>query len=231
MKRFYKDVAVSDCAAGFMVHLDAKPVATPLRAPLVAPSRALAEAIAAEWRAQTGEIKLAAMPLTRLAATAVDRVAGRRDAVIEEVVRYAATDLVCYRATAPDTLVARQSAAWQPLVDWVARRYGATLTVTNGVVPVEQPAAALAALATAARTFSDLDLTALHLATAATGSLVVALALTVGEIDATAATLASQLDECYQAEHWGEDREAIGRRTALATDITLATRLLALVRD
>ena len=230
MKRFYNDAEVAGCAAGFRVVLDAKPVRTPLRAVLVVPNRVLAEAIAAEWRAQTGEIRLDDMPLKRLAATALDRVAGRRDAIIDEVVRYAATDLVCYRAASPPELVERQRTVWQPLVEWAVQRFDAPLTVTDGVVPIEQPAAVLGALRTAVSGFADFELAALHVATVAAGSLIIALALAAGEVDAAAATVASQLDERHQAERWGEDRDAVARRRALADDIDLANRFLGLLR-
>ena len=230
MKRFYTDAEVAGCVAGYTVELDAKLVRTPLRAALVVPNRALAEAVAAEWRAQTGEIKLDEMPLTRLAATALDRVAGRRESIIDEVVRHAGTDLVCYRAESPPELVERQRAVWQPLVEWAVRRFDAPLTVTDGVVPIEQPAAVLGALRAAVSGFTDFELTALHVAAAAAGSLVIALALAAREVDAAAATAASQLDERYQAERWGEDRDAAARRGALADDIGLATWFLGLVR-
>ena len=110
------------------------------------------------------------MPLTRLATTTVDRVATQRDAIIRQTADYAATDLVCYRAAHPPALAARQQAVWQPLIDWAVLRYDAPLTVTSGVIPKNQPAASLRALAAAVAEQDDFALTALHVATAACGS-------------------------------------------------------------
>src|SRR5690606_24662614 len=195
MKRFYKEVAVADTDQGYAVMLDGRPVRTPARKPLSLSSRALAEAIAAEWRAQGDRVDPASMPLTRLATTAIDLAAARRPAIVDEIAAYAATDLLCYRADSPAELAARQHTAWQPLLDWVAVRHGAQLAVTAGVVPRPQPSEALAALRRTVEAQDDLALVALHAATVAAGSLVLALALLDRRIDAAEAFALSQLDE------------------------------------
>ena len=193
------------------------------------PTEALAAAIAGEWNAQQGEIHPESMPLTRIAATALDRTVMQRDKVIAETANYAGTDLVCYRAEHPPALIARQQAAWQPLLDWAAYRYDAALTAASGVMPQPQSPTALKAYAAAVAALDEFRLTALHLATAACGSLVIALALLEGRIDAGAAFEASQLDESFQIEAWGEDAEATARRRALADDITALARFMALL--
>jgi chaperone required for assembly of F1-ATPase len=222
VKRFYKAVTVAPAEDGFAVTLDGRPVRTPARKPLAVRSRALAEAIAAEWRAQTDRVEPASMPLTRLASTALDLVAVRRPAIVDEVAGYAGTDLLCYRAEAPADLVVRQHAMWQPLLDWAAERHGAALAVTVGVVPGPQPSEALAALRRAVEAQDDLALVALHAATTAACSLVIALALLDGRIDAGEAFELAQLDESYQIEKWGEDAEVARRRKALRGDIAQA---------
>jgi chaperone required for assembly of F1-ATPase len=230
MKRFYKDAAVVALDRGFGVTLDDKPLRTPGKAPLALPSRALAEAIAEEWRGQGAEIAPEALPLTRLASTAIDLVAARRAEVVAEVARYAGTDLICYRAGHPPELASRQHEAWQPLIDWALLRFDAPLEVTAGVIPVAQPAATLRAFAAAVEAYPPLELAALHLATAACGSLVVALALIEGRLDSDAAFAAAQLDETYEIELWGEDAEQTRRRAALKDDIALARRFIDLAR-
>jgi chaperone required for assembly of F1-ATPase len=230
MKRFYDSVAVVAADAGYGIALDGKPVRTPAKTALAVPTRALADAIAAEWRAQGEEIDLAALPLTRLASTALDLVAPRRAEVAADVARYAGTDLVCYRAGHPPALAARQHAAWQPLIDWATLRYDAALDVTIGVVPIAQPVASLRALAAAVAAYPPLELAALHMATAACGSLVVALVLIEGRLDAEEAFAAAQLDESFEIELWGEDAEATQRRALLKDDIALARRFVDLVR-
>jgi chaperone required for assembly of F1-ATPase len=171
------------------------------------------------------------MPLTRLAATAIDRTAAQRDLVVAETANFAGTDLLCYRADHPPALAARQQAIWQPLIDWTALRYDAALAVTTGIVPAPQSPAALRAFTAIVAAQDDFRLTALHTLTAASGSLVIALALFEGRLDAEAAFVAAQLDETFQIETWGEDAEADARRQALAADIAAAARFIALLGD
>ena len=230
MKRFYQQTGIVPAAGGYGVALDGKPIKTPAKQPLVVPSAALAGAIAAEWEAQQGEIRPAQMPLTRLASTAIDRVAPQREAIVQQIADYAGTDLVCYRAVHPPELAIRQHAVWQPLADWAALRYDAPLEIVAGVIPKPQPQASLRAFAAAVAEQNDFALAALHLATGACGSLVIALALIEGRLDAAEAFATSQLDESFQIEAWGEDPEQAQRRAALAEDIAAAARFLALLR-
>jgi chaperone required for assembly of F1-ATPase len=228
-KRVYKEVAVVSVEAGYGVTLDGKPVHTPARRPLVLPTREVAEAVAAEWQAQEAEINPLVMPLTRLAGSALDLVAPNRAEVVARTAAYGGTDLVCYRAEGPPELASRQQEGWQPLVDWAAHRFDAPLKVTVGVMAVEQPAEALAALSRAVEAYDDLRLTVLAAATAACGSLLLALALAEGRLDAETAFTLSQLDESFQIEQWGEDPEIAQRRANLRTDIAAAAHLLALL--
>jgi chaperone required for assembly of F1-ATPase len=230
MKRFYKKAEAVPAAGGHGVALDGRLVRTPGERDLVVPTSALAAAIAEEWDAQQGEIRRQTMPLTRLAGVTIDRSAAQREAIVRQVGHYAGTDLVSYRASHPPALAARQQAVWQPLIDWAAERYDAPLMVANGVIPANQPAASLAAFAAAVAAHDDYALTALHAATAACGSLVIALALLEGRVDAGEAFAASQLDESFQIEAWGEDAEEARRRAALAADIDAAARFTALLR-
>lgn len=230
MKRFYKTAGLTEVPEGFGVALDGKPVRTPAKRLLVVPTRALAEAIADEWLAQGDTVDPKRLPLTRLASIALDLVAPRREAVIAEVVKYAGTDLVCYRASEPPELVARQHAAWQPLIDWATLRFDAPLSVTSSILPITQSTATLKAFEVAVAAYDSHRLAALHLATAACGSLVVALALIEGRIDAEAAFAAAELDESYEIERWGEDAEQAKRRQGLRDDIALAARFEALLR-
>ena len=229
MKRVYTRVETGQVDGGWGIALDGRPLRTPGKNALVLPSAALAAAIAAEWDAQQEEIRPATMPLFRLAATAIDRTAPRRDLVAAETARYASTDLVCYRADRPPALAARQQMVWQELIDWVRLRYEVSLVVTSGILPTRQPLATLQAFAAIVTAQDDFRLTALHSLTAACGSLVIALALLEGRLDAEAASAASQLDETFQIEAWGEDAEAAARRQALAADIAAAARFIALL--
>jgi chaperone required for assembly of F1-ATPase len=229
MKRVYKQATARAAEGGWGVALDGRPMRTPAKHDLMVPSAALAEAIAAEWDAQQDEIRPATMPLTRLAATAIDRTRTQRELVAAEAANYAGTDLVCYRAEHPPPLIARQQAEWQPLIDWAMQRYDAALAVTSGIVPQPQSPAALKAFAAAVAAQDDFRLTALHAMTTACGSLVIALALIEGRLDAASAFAVSQLDETFQIEAWGEDAEATARRQSLAEDIEAASRFVRLL--
>jgi chaperone required for assembly of F1-ATPase len=230
MKRFYKMAEPVPVAGGHGIALDGRLVKTSGKHDLIVPSLALAAAVVAEWDAQQGEIRREAMPLTRLAGATIDRNSAQRTSVVRQVALYAGTDLVCYRAAHPPALAARQQAVWQPLIDWAIERYNAPLAVTTGVVPARQPAASLAAFAEAVAEHDDFPLTALHAATAACGSLVIALALLEGRLDTDQAFAASQLDESFQIEAWGEDAEQAKRRAALAEEIAAAARFKSLLK-
>jgi chaperone required for assembly of F1-ATPase len=228
VKRFYETAAVTETEGGFQVALDGKPIRTPGRLMLTLPTRDLADAVAAEWNGQGEEISPAAMPMTRLANTALDRVEGRRLAVIQQIAAYAESDLVCYRADAPDDLVARQAAAWDPLVAWLADSLGVALAVTAGIAALKQDDDAIRAITAAVARHRSFRLTALHAASTACGSVVLGLALSAGRIDAETAWRAALLDELYQAERWGGEAEAERRRAGIRAEIDEAERFFAL---
>jgi chaperone required for assembly of F1-ATPase len=230
MKRAYREVRVAPKGDGWSILLDARTLQTPGRAALAVPKRELAAAIAAEWDAQGERIVPATMPLMRIAATAVDRVAPQRRQAIDEIVGYVGTDLVCYRADRPAALVARQGAVWQPLVDWATLRFDAPLPVTTGVVPCTPSAAVVGAFKSAVEPLDLWWLAAVHGATTACGSIVIGLALAEQRIDAEGAWQASQLDETFQIEQWGEDAEAAARRRELKRDIEATARFMDLLR-
>ena len=229
MKRFYKQVAAAGAEGGFQVLLDGRPVRTPAKAPMILPTSALAGAVADEWQAQGEQIRPSTMPLTSLASTTLDLTIKQRDAVVGQLAAYARTDLLCYRVDHPAELVAREGQLWQPLLDWAALRYDAALHVVVGIMPREQPDGACRALAAAVAGYDDWRLTALQVATTGCGSLVVALALVEGRIDAAEAFEASQLHESYQIERWGEDHEATKHRARLRADIADTCRFVDLL--
>ena len=230
MKRFYKTVSVEAVPGGFEVRLDNRPIRSPAKAPLVFAAEPLARGVAEEWDAQAEDINPNDMPLMQLASTAVDLIGKGREAIVDGVVAYAETDLLCYRAEHPRNLVERQAQAWQPLLDWATLRFDAPLHVNTGLMPKPQPAEALRALRRAVEAYDDWTLSALQTATGACGSVVVALALIEGRIDAGEAFDVSQLDETFQIEAWGEDPEATKRRANLRVDIDACRRFVDLLR-
>lgn len=231
MKRFYKTAEAVPTGDGrHAVRLDGRPVRTPSKAELAVPSERLAAAVAAEWNAQGETLKLAEMPLTQLANTAIDQVGRMRAQMIDELLRFAETELLCYRADESQRpLQERQAATWQPLLDWARTRYDAEFCVTSGLMPVSQSPQAMKALRLAVEELDDWRLTALQAAAAPLGSLVLALALVEGRVTAEQAYEAAFLDEAYQIEQWGEDAEAKARLERLRKDVSDAVEFLTLV--
>jgi len=225
-KRFYKDVAVAAGQGGYGVTLDGRAVKTPGKAPLILPTEKAARLVADEFAAQGDTIDLATMPTYRLVNTAIDGVAKDPQAVLEDLLRFSASDLLCYRADGPETLVRRQNEAWDPVIDWARATLGARLLLAEGVIHVEQPREAIAAIGVHLGQRADpLRLAALHLMTSLTGSALLALAVDFGELDAEAAWNAAHVDEDFQAGQWGQDAEALARRAARKRDMMAAVEL------
>lgn len=230
MKRFYKEVAFFQEDKGYFITLDGKKIRTPSRHNLKLPTRALAQAVADEWREQGEQIQPAAMPLTRLANTAIDQTRPQRTGMIEQAASYARTDLLCYRVAAPPDLADRQAAHWQPLLDWSEAELGAGLAVTTDLAPIQQPADSLLAIYTAVAGLDDFCLTGLNAATAACGSVIIGLALLHRRLDADEACALAELDERYQNERWGEDPDAMARRDSARRTIATASSFMVLSR-
>lgn len=193
---------------GYTVLLDTRPVRTPAKAPLVVPTRGLAEAIAAEWDAQREFLDPNTMPVTKGANAAIDKVSVQREEVIGLLAEYGDSDLLCYRAAGPESLIKRQAEGWDPMLDWAANALGARLFVGEGVMHVPQTARALALLRAELAALDDFALAAVHDLISISGSLVLALAVTRGVLSEDEAWRLSRIDEHWQIEQWGEDEEA-----------------------
>lgn len=229
MKRFYKMAGHAPCEGGHSIKLDERPVRTPGRALLAVPGQALAAAIAAEWNAQDEEINPASMPMAGLANAAIDQIAPDPVRFAHDIAAYGESDLLCYRADAPEALVARQAEQWQPLLDWAAERYGVRFAVTQGIVHVAQPQETLARLTAAVEALDPFTLAALFKLVTISGSLVIGLAAVEQTFPLARLWQAAELDELWQAEQWGDDDEALGRRVARHADFTTAAHFAALV--
>lgn len=226
MKRFWKEVTVEP---GNGIALDGKPVRTPGRAPLEVPTRALAEAIATEWRDAGETIDPRAMPLTGLANAAIDRIASDTAAFAAGLAAYGESDLLYYRAEGPPPLVERQKAAWDPLLEWARGRYDVHFETTAGVMHRAQPAATVTRLREAVAALDAFRLAGLSPLVTVSGSLVAALALLEGAADSDTVWRAAQIDEDWQAEQWGEDELATRARDAHRADFDAGARFLGLL--
>ena len=226
-KRFYSTVTVEPGEGGHAVLLDGRRARTPGKALLALPSRAAAEIVAAEWAGQGDHIDPAEMHATRIANVGIDRVAAVRAAVIDEMAGYAGTDLVCYRAASPDGLVARETAAWTPVLDHIRSRHGARFALAEGIGHVAQDPAALAAVHAAYARFDDpVALAALSTLVTLCGSALIPLALVDGALDAEAAFAAAHVEEDWNTHLWGEDAEALARTARRRAEFMAAAGLL-----
>jgi chaperone required for assembly of F1-ATPase len=229
-RRFYETATTAAVADGHAVRLDGKPVRTPARRVLAAPTLELAEAIAAEWRAQKDVIDPAKMPLTRLANAIIDGVAAAPLPVADEVAKYLGSDLLFYRAASPPELVERQGRHWDPILDWARQGFGADFKLGEGVVHVAQPQAALTAARTAIPT-EPWQLGAVHVVTTLTGSALIALAMARGTLSADAAWQAAHVDEDWNMAQWGRDEMALARRAFRHAEFQAAATVLGALAD
>ena len=227
-KRFYTTAGITSAPDGFGIVLDDKPIRTPSGRPLLAPTREIAEAIAAEWAAQTDIINPMTMPLTRLANSVIEAVADRVEAVVDDVAKYFESDLLFYRAGHPDSLVEREARHWDPVVFWAAETLGAHFILAEGIMHVRQPDQAVAA-ARSALPLEPWRIAALHVVTTLTGSALLALALLHGRLDEDQVWSAAHVDEDWNSEQWGVDEEVTARRAARLTDFKAAAWVLKLL--
>lgn len=229
MKRFWKEADAVEGEEGWGIELDGRPLRTPAKAPLSVPAEELAEAIATEWRESGETVDPRAMPLTGLANAAIDRVAPDPDRFAEGLAGYGESDLLCYRAEGPVGLVERQADHWDPLLAWARRRYDVDFAVTVGVTPVAQPEATVARLAHAVAMLDPFRLAGLSPLVTVGGSLVAALAVIERAVTAEKAWQAVSVDERWQIEQWGADREAEIAMAARHRDFMAAASFLILL--
>jgi chaperone required for assembly of F1-ATPase len=230
-RRFYKDVTVQQREGTFILLLDGRAAKSPGGNQLALPCLAAARALADEWSAQGESIDLAAMPLTRIVNSALDGGAYRRDATVDEIAKYAGADLVCYRAPDPRTLTEAQATAWNSVLAFARENLGAHFICTEGVVFVEQPEPARAAVKEAIKRIANsgpaapFALAALYVMTTLTGSVLLALAVAHGALTLDEAWTAAHVDEDFEMRAWGEDAEALRRRAWQWREMEAAARL------
>ena len=230
-RRFWSDVAVVEEQTGFGIRLDARPLRTPAKALMVLPTQALAEAVAAEWMAQDEKINPLSMPFTRTSNSAIDNVAPNRAQIADLVAEYGTSDLLCYRADGPAELVARQAAAWDPVLAWAAETLGAHLAVATGIMHVSQPDESIAVLSKKVHTLDPFQLAALHDLATLSGSLVLGFAVFHRFAGPERIWDLSRIDETWQAELWGADDEAAQVAEAKRRDFLHAATVLRLLTD
>ncbi len=226
----FADMSVCRQEGLYALHTGGKTLLTPAKHPYLLPTKALAEEIAREWRAQGRKVEPATMPMTQLAATALDIVAMDSERIVRQIIAYASTELLCHRVEHPPQLAAHQSKVWQPLLEWCAVRFGALLKADTGVMPIEQTAEAVIALHEAVSSYDAFKLAGLNHAVEVAGSLVLGLALAEGERNSADVFKAAELDSSFQALAWGADPVATARFEAVRCDLDTCEKWFALLK-
>ena len=230
-KRFYDTVRFEDSPQGFTILLDDRQVRTPARAGLCIARKALAEELVREWDAQKEHIDPSKMPMTKRANTALDRVRGREEDVVREIVDYAGSDLLCYRADGPDGLVKLQCEHWDRVLEWVKQELNIEFLAEQGISYFAQPRHSLDQIRSVYILKSFYELTPLHTMTTLTGSALLALAHAHGYLSADELWTAANVDEDWQISKWGEDDEARQRRKIRLAELDEDVKFLQLVRN
>ncbi len=231
LKRFWTDVALTGSAGGYAVALDQRPIRTPAKQTLTLPTRALAEAVAEEWRSQGEVVSPDTMPQTRYANSVIDGIIPHREEIVAAIAAYGASDLLCYRAGHPEELIMQQTERWDPLLDWARETYDAPLILTTGVMPVTQPKTSLERLRHAVDGHDNFSLAGLHDLVSISGSLILGLGVSAGRLQAAEALSLSRLDDEWQISQWGHDDEAAAVAARKAADFEQAARLMRLIAD
>jgi chaperone required for assembly of F1-ATPase len=123
-------------------------------------------------------------------------------------------------------LVERQDEIWTPLIEWMHERFGARFLLAEGIVHVEQFPETLATVDAALGDPDPLALAALNTVNALTGSAILTLALLHGRLTAEEVWAAAHVDEDFELELWGDDKEAAARREARWREMQAAALVL-----
>lgn len=212
-KRFYKECTVVKAEGAFLVLLDGKSIKTPGKNTICLPTREAAEILCREWQAQETVIDPKSMHATRIVNTAIDGISQNVQGVLDDIVKYAGSDLLCYRAEAPQDLVEKQASHWDPILNWVRIEFEAKFFLVQGIMPASQSEETISAFKSAVDEYQDpISVACLHTFTSMSGSALLALALAKKQISPEAAWEAAHVDEHWNESLWGEDFEAIAAR-------------------
>jgi len=231
VKRFYKDASVGERDGRWHVLLDGRAVKTVGGNPQALPTRALAEAMAAEWAAQSEEIDPAAFPFRDLADYAADVVTARPEDAVAAILPYGETDTLCYRAEDGHALRREQDLVWEPLLRAAEARHALSFVRVGGIMHQPQPAATRARIVELLSEMGPYQLAALQTVTALAASFTLGLAALEPGADLGALWNAANLEEDWQAERWGRDAEAEARRETRRKAFLAAAEFATLARS
>lgn len=228
-KRFYKNVEVREDGRNFKIFCDDRSLKNAGKGDFVVPTRELAEEIAKEWDAQADEIKMESMPITNFVGAVLALDSERRAKLKADMLSFVSTDVLCYRASYPESLVKRQAKEWNPVLDWLETAFGIRLVVVAGVLPSSQPRVVEDKIKAEIDKFDDFQLLGFCKIASVCTSISLGLAVLKKFVEADKAFELSRLEENYQNEQWGTDMEALKARNLALAEAVNAEKVLKLV--
>ena len=222
-------MSVLQVEGGWQPQHKGKVMRTPAGNDMVVPTKALADAIAAEWANVKGPVHRSKIPFTQYVNTAIDHVQPARDAAVGGFLSHAESDTLCFRVNEPKELQERQAAAWDPLLDWLESLISFRPFVFTGLTGMKQDQDVIKALRVLGAQYSHMHLLALSQAAGLLGSATLALAVLSGRLNMDEALRLSMLEELFQSEQWGEPEEMRERREDLQLELHQLAQFIALL--
>lgn len=229
LKRFYKETSVAGQGTAWQALLDGRAVKTPGKAALGLPTKALAEAIAAEWAAQGEEVLPDTMPLTQFSCSAIDRVAPAMGLIAAQVSAFAETDLIAYPTDKPKDLRAKQNALWDPALERLAA-LDWNIARTEGLLPIDQDPDLKARAHAWLESKEPFALTAIASLIEASGSFFLTYLHAEGHMDADTLVAACTIEDRFNLEKWGAEEEAEELLARREVDLRAAAQMLDLLQ-
>lgn len=142
-----------------------------------------------------------------------------RSEIIDRLVDFSLNDVLLFWSS-EESLQKEQEKKWMPIIQWVDENVNAKFKATTGIDVTPTSTETLQELRNYINQFSDKELTAFYMAALNMRSVLLALALVKGRINATTAFELSELEELYQVRKWGKEPEAEARRKSLKASIS-----------
>lgn len=208
MTRFWKSAHVKEGEGYLEVTLDGRALKTPEGNKLRLPpqKKVLATLIANEWDIQDTALKPHTLPLTSIAARAIDGLSNeeQRKEVVNTLLRYFDTDAICYHEEEPRQLRRLQEEHWKPLIDWSRKDMGLDTRLFDSILIGKQSSESKARLFSILKEFDQWKLAGYERAVYTTKSALISLALTERRLTVDQASQAAHVEVNSQIERWGE---------------------------
>lgn len=206
-RRNWQKVSIVGKGSKYSVWLDKNHAKTPTGNYLTVPTYALAKLIADEFDNQQDVLIFQEMPFTRRSCGVIDWLVDNRKLAIDQINNYAANELLCHREKEGTPLALRQGEFWDPILEWAQSELNCTLIIGQGVMPIRQPDKSLMNLQNKIKTLPNFRVAAFIEMVRLTGSFLLGLSVMFDHIKPKHAWELSRIDEEWQIEKWGSDKD------------------------